>query len=67
MAIESRDDLTEPEALRIKIVEEYDARKNERQSSAMYIKKKPPRKNSNPKSDNTDSKQTSKSKRTRVV
>lgn len=66
VAIESRDDLPEPEALRIKIVEEHDARKNERQSSAMYIKKKPPRKNQNPKSDNTDSKQTSKGKKTKT-
>ncbi|KMQ86142.1 retrovirus-related pol polyprotein from transposon tnt 1-94 [Lasius niger] len=66
VAIESRDDLPEPEALRIKIVEEHNARKNERQSSAMYIKKKPPRKNQNPKSDNTDSKQTSKGKKTKA-
>lgn len=42
VAIESRDELPEPDALRIKIVEEYDAHRNERQSSsnAMYASKK---------------------------
>lgn len=39
-AIESRDELPNPEALRIKIIEEHDARKNEtRESSAMFAKK----------------------------
>lgn len=42
-AIESRDELPTPEILRVKIVEEYEARKNENQynlSDAMFSKKK---------------------------
>lgn len=42
MAIESRDNLPDPEALRIKIIEEHDARRNEQSSSsdAMFTNKK---------------------------
>jgi hypothetical protein len=41
-AIESRDELPSPEALRVKIVEESDARKNEARDTvqnAMFVKK----------------------------
>lgn len=42
VAIESRDELLDPDALRIKIIEEYDAHRNAQPagSSAMYVNKK---------------------------
>lgn len=55
VAIESRDELPDPDALRIKIVEEHDAHRNEQSSgsSAMYVNKKyQPRKSQGAKVDN---------------
>lgn len=59
VAIESRDELPDPDALRIKIVEEYDAHRNEQPPgpNAMYVNKKTqPRKNQGTKADKTQSK-----------
>lgn len=54
VAIESRHELPDPDALRVKIIEEHDARRNEHASAAMYVKgkhaqqKKPSAKVNNP-------------------
>lgn len=54
VAIESRDDLPDLDALRIKIIEEFDARRSERTSTAMYMKGKPvQQKNPSAKVDNS--------------
>lgn len=62
-AIESRDELPNPEALRIKIIEEYDARKSETrelQSNAMFAKKRSVKRQSKDQRTNKESKNTSK-------
>lgn len=57
-AIESRDELPSPEALRVKIIEEYDARKNgtDNVQNAMFAKKRFPNQRNTTKKGDSDKK-----------